>query len=98
MNKKRCWFLCDYYFCVPSASLENYFEQPLIQFFPSSTFINCLYSIIVSVMASGTAFIFRRVLTDGPEARLIYCWNRLFNLVVRFIVVKAASVLSICQA
>ena len=31
---------------------------------------------------------------DGSEARLIYCWTRCYNLEERFIVVKAALVLS----
>ena len=82
------------YFLHPCASLTNYFEQPLIQFLPSDTFINCLYSSIFLVVVSSTAFILIRGLMDGSEALLISFWTRYCNLVGRFIVVKAALVFS----
>ena len=78
----------------PCASLANSFEQPLIQFFPSDPFINFLYSINFTVVVSSTVFILIRVLMDGLEARWFSCWNRCCNLAGRFIVVKAALVLS----
>ena len=43
---------------------------------------------------TSTAFILRRGLVDGSEARLISCWDRCCNLTGRFVVVKAASVIS----
>ena len=75
-------------FLRPCSSLANSFEQPLIQFFPSDLFINCLYQ-------EFTEFILRRGLMDGSGARLISCWTICCNLAGRFIVVKAALVLSI---
>ena len=80
------------YFLRPCTSLENYFEQPLIRFFPSDTFIDCLYSNFFMLAVSSTAFILRRGFMDGSEARLISCWTRCCNLVGRFMVVKAELV------
>ena len=83
------------YFLRPCVSLANYFEQPLIQSFPYDTFINCLYSSIFAVVMSSTAFILIRVVIDGSEALLISCWTGCYNVSGRFIIVKAALVLSI---
>ena len=82
------------YFFRPCASLENSFEQPLIQFLPSDPFIDFLYLSIFPVVVSSTAFILRRGLMDGSGVQLIYCWTRCFNLAGIFIVLKSASVLS----
>ena len=82
------------YFLLPCASLANYFEQSLIQFFPSDSSINCLISSIFPVLVSSTAFILRRELMDGSEAWLISCWTLCCNLSGRFIVVKAELVVS----
>ena len=73
-------FLWYYLFLRPCASLENSFEKPLNQFLPSDPFINCLYSMIFQVVVSSTAFILRRGLMDGSEARLVSCWIRCCNL------------------
>ena len=53
-----------------------------------------MYSRIFLVVASRIELILKKVLMDGSEARLIYCLTRCYNLSGRFIVVKAASVLS----
>ena len=79
----------------PCASLENYFEQTLIQFLPYDPLINFLYSRIFPLVVLSTAFILRRGLIDGSEARLISCWNRYCTLEGRFTVVKAEFVFSI---
>ena len=84
-----------FYFLCPCASLEICFEQPLIQFFPYDPFVNCLYSIIFSVMVLSTGFILRRGLMDRSEARLISFWNRYCNFEGRFTAVKAEFVLII---
>ena len=81
-------------FLLPCAILANSFEQPLIQFFLSNPFINYLYSRIFPVEVSSTAFILRRGLMDGSEARLISCWTRCCHLLARFMVVKEYLVLS----
>ena len=61
------------YFLRPCASLENYFDQPLIQFLSSDPFINFLNSRIFPVVASRTALVLKRRFMDVSEARLIYC-------------------------
>ena len=81
-------------FLRPCGSLTNSFEQQLIQFLPSDTFINCSYSGIFIVVVSTTAFILRRGLMDVLEAQLISCWNRCCNLEEIFIVVNEELVLS----
>ena len=53
-----------------------------------------MYLIFFLVVASSTAFILIILLMDGLEARLIYCWTICCNLARRFMVVKAATVLS----
>ena len=81
-------------FLRPCVSLANYFEKPLIQFFPYDSFINCLYSRIFTVVVSSTAFILRRVLMSRSEVQLISCWTRCCNLSGIFLGVKAELVLS----
>ena len=66
----------------------------MIQLFLSGPFI-----VFKNVSGSGIKYYFfvlflRRGLMDGLEARLVSCWTRCFNLAERFIVVKAALVLS----
>ena len=52
-------------FLRPCENLANCFEQPLIQFFPSDPFINCMYSRMFPVVISSTESILRKGLMDG---------------------------------